>query len=194
MRKVIPFLVAAVVVAVMIWQQLTPETVLMPAPEIVYPEIEGLNWEDLEMSEVERGVLPADTVIVRRRYYGDDGHWFQVSAVVGGRSKSSVHRPELCLPGQGFIMSDPRTVSVDGTFWRRITLEKGAKDKAGFAYTFMNGSGFRTSSHIVRILTDVWDRSVRGRIDRWVMLTVVSSRPDDAAMERFLSKMEGVVK
>ena len=194
MRKVIPFLVAAAVVAVMVWQQLTPETVFMPAPEIVFPEIEGLKWEELEMSEVERGVLPEDTVIVRRRYYGDDGHWFQVSAVVGGRSKSSVHRPELCLPGQGFIMSDPRTIVVGETFWRRITLEKGAEGRAGFAYTFANGTGFRTSSHLVRIMTDVWDRSILGRIDRWVMITVVSSRADDLAMELFLGKMEGVVK
>lgn len=194
MRKVIPFLVFAVVAAVMVWQQLTPETVLMPAPEIVYPEIAGMRWESLEMSDAERETLPKDTVIVRRRYTGTDGHWYQVSAVVGGRSKSSVHRPELCLPGQGFQMSDPRTVLVGGTNWRRITLMKGGTPPSSFAYTFTNGTGFKTSSHLVRILTDVWDRSILGRIDRWVMLTVVSSRSDEAGFTRFLEQMEGVVK
>lgn len=194
MRKVIPFLVFAVVAAVMVWQQLTPETVLMPAPEIVYPEIAGMRWESLEMSDAERETLPKDTVIVRRRYTGADGHWYQVSAVVGGRSKSSVHRPELCLPGQGFQMSDPRTVLVGGTRWRRLTLMKGGTPPASFAYTFTNGTGFKTSSHLVRILTDVWDRSILGRIDRWVMLTVVSSRSDEAGFSRFLEQMEGVVK
>lgn len=194
MRKVIPFLVFAVVAAVMVWQQLTPETVLMPAPEIVYPEIAGMRWESLEMSDAERETLPKDTVIVRRRYIGADGHWYQVSAVVGGRSKSSVHRPELCLPGQGFQMSDPRTVLVGGTNWRRLTLMKGGTPPSSFAYTFTNGTGFKTSSHLVRILTDVWDRSILGRIDRWVMLTVVSSRSDEAGFTRFLEQMEGVVK
>lgn len=194
MRKVIPFLVFAVVAAVMVWQQLTPETVLMPAPEIVYPEIAGMRWESLEMSDAERDTLPNDTVIVRRRYTGADGHWYQVSAVVGGRSKSSVHRPELCLPGQGFQMSDPRTVLVGGTNWRRLTLMKGGTPPSSFAYTFTNGTGFKTSSHLVRILTDVWDRSILGRIDRWVMLTVVSSRSDEAGFTRFLEQMEGVVK
>lgn len=194
MRKVIPFLVFAVVAAVMVWQQLTPETVLMPAPEIVYPEIPGMRWESLEMSDAERETLPKDTVIVRRRYTGTDGHWYQVSAVVGGRSKSSVHRPELCLPGQGFQMSDPRTVLVGGTNWRRLTLMKGGTPPSSFAYTFTNGTGFKTSSHLVRILTDVWDRSILGRIDRWVMLTVVSSRSDEAGFSRFLEQMEGVVK
>ena len=194
MRKVIPLLVAVTVIAVMVWQNTTPETVYMPDPSVRLPEFEGMTFEDLEMSEAERETLPKDTVIVRRCYTDADGHWYQVSAVVGGRSKSSVHRPELCLPGQGFQMTDPRTLDVGGTSWRKLTLAKGSDVRAGFAYTFVNGTGFKTSSHLVRIFTDVWDRSILGRIDRWVMLTVSSSRFDDEAMKRFLSRLEGVVK
>lgn len=194
MRKVIPFLMTAAVVAAMIWQVRTPETVYMPDPVVQLPEFEGMTFEDLEMSEAERETLPKDTVILRRRYSAADGHVYQVSAVVGGRSKSSVHRPELCLPGQGFQMTDPRTVDVAGTSWRKLTLTKGPYSELGFAYTFVNGSGFKTSSHLVRIFTDVWDRSIRGRIDRWVMLTVTSSHVDDAGMVRFLTRLEGVVK
>lgn len=194
MRRVIPFLVAAAVVSVMIWQQRTPETVLMPAPDIVFPELAGMRWENLDMSEAERETLPKDTVILRRRYTADDGHWYQISAVVGGRSKSSVHRPELCLPGQGFRMTDPHTVFVGDVSWRRLTLEKGADLRVGFAYTFTNGTGFRTSSHLVRIFTDVWDRSILGRIDRWVMLSVVSSRSDEDGVRAFLAEMKEVVR
>lgn len=194
MRKVIPFLVAMTVIAVMIWQNMTPETVYMPDPVVRLPEFEGMSFEDLEMSDAERETLPKDTVIVRRRYTDSDGHFYQVSAVIGGRSKSSVHRPELCLPGQGFQMTDPHTVDVGDTSWRMLTLTKGPSVRAGFAYTFVNGTGFKTSSHLVRIFTDVWDRSILGRIDRWVMLTVSSSRSDDAGMERFLVELEGVVK
>lgn len=194
MRKVIPFLVAVTVIAVMIWQNMTPETVYMPDPVVRFPEFADMTFEDLEMSEAERETLPKDTVILRRRYDDSDGHWYQVSAVVGGRSKSSVHRPELCLPGQGFQMTDPRTVDVGGTSWRKLTLTKGPYARIGFAYTFVTGSGFKTSSHLVRIFTDVWDRSILGRIDRWVMLTVSSSRFDDAGLERFLLRLEGVVK
>lgn len=194
MRKVIPFLVAVTVIAVMIWQNMTPKTVYMPDPVVRLPDFEGMTYEDLEMSEAERETLPKDTVIVRRRYVDSDGHFYQVSAVIGGRSKSSVHRPELCLPGQGFQMTEPHTVDIGGTSWRKLTLTKGSDVCAGFAYTFVNGTGFRTSSHLVRIFTDVWDRSILGRIDRWVMLTVSSSRCDDAGMERFLVGLEGVVK
>lgn len=193
MRKVIPFLVAATVIGAMVWQRRTPEAVLMPAPEIAYPEIAGMAHEDLVANEAELQVLPKDTQILRRSYHGIDGHWYVVTAVVGGRSKSSVHRPELCLPGQGFQMSDPHTVLVGDTSWRKLDLERGSS-RCGFAYTFINGTGFKTSSHLVRIFTDVWDRSVHGRIDRWVMLTVSSSRADDGGLSGFLEKLEGVVK
>lgn len=194
MRKLIPCLMTTIVVAAMAWQVRTPDTMLMPAPSVVFPEIVGATFEEVGMSDAERETLPKDTVIFRRLYRFDDGSWFQVSAVVGGRSKSSVHRPELCLPGQGFQMSDPHTIDVGGTSWRKLTLINESDGRAGFAYTFVNGSGFRTSSHFVRIFTDVWDRSILGRIDRWVMLTVSASRADDATMERFLGFLKGIVK
>ena len=63
----------------------------------------------------------------------------------------------------------------------------------GFAYTFFNQDGYRTSSHLRRIFRDVWDRSMRGRIDRWVMLTVHSSVSDEARIVMFLDKLKGVV-
>lgn len=194
MRKVIPFLVTAAVIAAMVWQSITPEAELMPAPSIEFPEIAGSVCEDMEMSETERSTLPADTVIKRRMYRFSDGRSFLLSAVVGGRSKSSVHRPELCLPGQGYGMIEPRTISVDGTSWRELVLERRGEPRSLFAYTFNNGTGFRTSSHLVRIFTDVWDRSVLGRIDRWVMITVVAPGGDEITMSGFLSRLEGVVK
>ena len=190
----IPFAVAALISGVMIWQQRTPETVLLPAPEVVFPDIRGTVWEELPTSGPERDILPPDTDIRRRSYRDDDGHWYVVTAVIGGRSKQSVHRPELCLPGQGFQMSDPHTIRVGGISWRILSLERGRESRVGFAYTFANGTGFKTSSHLARIFTDVWDRSILGRIDRWVMLTVSSSCSDDADLSRFLEKLEGVVR
>jgi len=194
MRKVIPFLATALVVAAMLWQATTPETTLMPTPELAFPELAGATWEELPMSESEKNILPADTVLMRRRYSFADGHFLQLTAVVGGRSKSSVHRPELCLPGQGFLMKNPRTVSSGSVSWRMLDLEHAGDGRMGFAYTFANGQGLKTSSHLVRIFTDVWNRSVHGRIDRWVMLTVSASITDEARLRAILEKLEGVVK
>ena len=194
MRKVLtPLMAAVLVVAVMLYQARTVNPVLCEAPSVKLVEIKGFASEPIAISEAERTVLPADTEIDKRRYVSPDGE-FLVSVVVGGRSKSSIHRPELCLPAQGFQMASPRTVEVGGVEWHVITLARKAASSMGFAYTFFNQDGYRTSSHLRRIFRDVWDRSMRGRIDRWVMLTVNSSISDEARLMAFLGKLKEVIR
>lgn len=194
MKKLVPYFAFVFVAAVMLWQAAVPETVLMPEPKIVFPEIAGYTVEEGQPSEAELKTLPKDTVIFKRIYSDAvTGHRYQVSVVIGGRSKSSVHRPELCLPAQGFELSDPHTIDVGVVGWRRINLRRGTGGYAGFAYTYANGTGFRTSSHLVRIFTDVWDRSILGRIDRWVAVSVTSSLSEDEALAAFLDRLKGVV-
>ena len=194
MRKVLtPLMAAVLVVAVMLYQARTVNPVLCEAPSVKLVEIKGFASEPIAISEAERTVLPADTQIDKRRYVSPDGE-FLVSVVVGGRSKSSIHRPELCLPAQGFQMASPRTVEVGGVEWHVVTLARKEASSMGFAYTFFNQDGYRTSSHLRRIFRDVWDRSMRGRIDRWVMLTVNSSISDEARLMAFLGKLKEVIR
>ena len=195
MRKVlIPAATAALVVAAMLYQARTVDPVLCDAPDAKLAEIDGYISEPVEVSEAERHVLPDDTQFDKLRYEDGDGNWFQVTLVIGGKSKSSIHRPELCLPGQGFQMMSPRTVEVGGVEWHRVTLARGAVPASGFAYAFFNQDGYRTSSHLKRIFRDVWDRSIRGRIDRWVMVTVFSSDADEARLVAFLDNLKGVFR
>ena len=176
-------------------QSTAGEPTLCEPPDVHLAELPGFTSEERPMSEAEKHVLPDDTRIEKRLYTAADGHWFLVSVVIGGRSKSSIHRPELCLPSQGFLMTDPRTVESAGSAWRLITLDGGVdRPSMGFAYTFYNQAGFRTASHVRRIFRDVWDRSFNCRIDRWVMVTVHSSRWDDRGLQAFLSELKGVVK
>ena len=145
----------------------------------------------------ERTILPSDTRILKR-IYSTPHSQFLVSAVIGGTSKSSIHRPELCMPAQGFLMLDPRDFTVDGRPYHAIRLENPRGPAHVLAYTFFNQAGVRTSSHVHRILVDIWDRSVLNRIDRWVMITVsagneggfsLGHEADRATLEGFLSKL-----
>ncbi len=195
MRKVlIPAVTAAFVVAAMLYQSRTVDPVLCDAPEAKLVEIAGYTSEPVEVSEAEHHTLPADTQFDKRRYEDKDGNWYQVSMVIGGKSKSSIHRPELCLPGQGFQMMSPRVIEPGGVEWHLVTLAHGAVPACGFAYTFFNQDGYRTSSHLKRIFRDVWDRSIRGRIDRWVMVTVCSSDADEMRLAAFLEKLKEVIR
>jgi exosortase len=131
-----------------------------------------------EISLGEKTILPADTVL-KKRVYTDLSTDFQylVSAVIGGVSKSSIHRPELCMPAQGFLMSSPCNFDVGTIPFHAIQINTREFPSSVLVYTFFNQTGFRTSSHTRRILTDVWDRSVYNRVDRWVMITVNISSP-----------------
>lgn len=131
----------------------------------------------------ERTILPADTRIEKRLYTGASVR-FLVSAVVGGASKSSIHRPELCLPAQGFQMRDPENLVIAGRPFRAIGLESPRGPSSVLAYTFFNQAGVRTSSHVARILADIWDRSVLNRVDRWVMVSVSASGEGDFSLGR----------
>lgn len=191
---VIPVLATLLVVAAMVWQGMGVDPVLCEAPSARLGEIAGFTSEPLEPSEVERTILPADTQFDKRLYTAPNGTWYQVSLVIGGKSKSSIHRPELCLPSQGFQMMNPRNLDAGGVTWHAVTLARGTLPPLGFAYTFFNQDGFRTSSHVRRILRDVFDRSFRARIDRWAMVTVNAARADDASLAAFLLQLRDVVK
>ena len=190
-RIVIPVAATALTVAAMWFQALVPNPTLAEAPAVSLGEIPGFESREFEPSEAELSVLPADTKFVKRVYTNAYGQWFQVSVVIGGRYKSSIHRPELCLPSQGFQMRSPRNLDAGGTGWRALTLERRGEQPIGFAYTFFNQTGYRTTSHMARIFRDVWDRSVLNRLDRWVMVTVNCWTADDGRMAEFLGLLKG---
>ena len=108
--------------------------------------------------------------------------------------KSSLHRPELCLPSQGHDLGTSREIVVDGVEWTVIPLSFKTGGGALFAYTFFNQSKYRTSSHLNRIFIDVWDRTVHGRIDRWAMLTVLVPSDDENVLKFVLREMNKAVK
>lgn len=190
---VLPVVAAIAFTAFEVVQGTSREATLAEIGEVGFAEIPGFESRPVAASEAELKTLPADTVILHREYASPHGVRAFVSAVTGGRSKSSIHRPELCLPSQGFQMSAPRTVEAGGRSWRVIDLAR-RSETALFAYTFFNQEGFRTSSHVERIFRDVCDRSFRNRIDRWVMVTATIAPGDPATALRTLESVGRAIR
>ena len=186
---------AAFFSAVMIFQAQTPPATIAKAPDVKFAELDGYATNDekyaeqQKVSEGELTVLPRDTRIVKKMYESPSGAQYLVSFVVGGVSRASIHRPELCLPSQGFVMSNPRNFNVSGRPWHVINIAKPGSHSAMEAYTFFNQEGFRTASHTHRIWKDVIDRSVFNRVDRWVMLTVHAVGSTEKELLEFLKSM-----
>jgi hypothetical protein len=137
--------------------------------------------------------LPRDTVILKRNYRAVDGLGYAVSVVIQGKNRNSIHRAELCLPAQGFIMEKAQRMPLKiGGQAEPLTVRKINAHRPdgghGISLVYWFESRERKScSHTERILTDVWDRSIHNRINRWVMVAVnVSSGVDSPeSVERF---------
>ena len=62
-------------------------------------------------SEQERAQLPTDTIIVKRSYRTpgrgvENTDLAQASLVIAGNDSRSIHRPEVCLDGQGWTVTN----------------------------------------------------------------------------------------
>ena len=58
---------------------------------------------EVAVAELLRDILPADTGFSRKNYafVADRTRDVFLSIVLSGRDRTSIHRPELCLVGQG---------------------------------------------------------------------------------------------
>ncbi len=74
--------------------------------EILFPEtVQGKPLIPLEASEGELAALPADTSFGRRGFDAEDGFTCVLSVVLMGADRTSIHRPQYCLTGQGWRLN-----------------------------------------------------------------------------------------
>ncbi|HZZ21055.1 MAG TPA: exosortase/archaeosortase family protein, partial [Opitutaceae bacterium] len=75
---------------------------------VALPTFVGEDWigRRTEISAVEREVLPPDTGYSRKTYVSlaDPTKQVFLSIVLSGRDRTSIHRPEVCLVGQGWTI------------------------------------------------------------------------------------------
>lgn len=127
------------------------------------------------VSRAELDILPADTKSRKVTYTFDSGDVFTIALVISGRNRMSIHRPELCLPSQGFSMSERevRMILPDVPMACFALSRPNRVQPSGFAYLFLNSDG-ATVSNLERVVGDSLDRSLHNRIRRWAMITVSS--------------------
>ncbi len=71
------------------------------------------HGEEVEVSEREREVLAPDTEFARKVYTNGIGDQIYVSIVLSGEDMNdSIHRPERCLPAQGWTVQDSRAARI----------------------------------------------------------------------------------
>jgi len=141
------------------------------------------------MSLSEYNLLPRDTEIVKKRYLrrGSTDAIF-ASIVLSGLERGSIHRPEVCLVGQGRQITGSHRISVpidgrepldvmvlDLRYQPPISAGPRPEVESYYAYWFV-GKDRETASHLERMTWMAWDRIVRNVSHRWAYISLGGGR------------------
>ena len=172
------------------------------------PTFVGTEWigRGAEVTAVERAILPADTGYARKNYVAvaDAAQRVFVSVVLSGRDRTSIHRPELCLVGQGWSIeaatterfrypgrADAGFVATVLRVKREVVTPRGrAAVPELVAYWFVDSERV-VATNAGRFWRDAWNRLVRGRPDRWAYVLVQTGAADGEAAAR--ARMQAVL-
>jgi len=187
-------------------------TVSEPGVEMVLPRQVGNFYGTAEeASEAERKILPGDTEIVRMRYENIRGDSITASIVLSGGEKRSIHRPEICLPAQGWTIGSGNIVPILLTsgktmdvmqlnLSRPVEIQPGVfhQIRSQFLYWFV-GKETTTADHKVRIFKTSWDRVFHKTNHRWAYVLVSalvedSIRPGGRSSDETTKMMEDFIR
>lgn len=162
----------------------TPAGIAMNLPNVV-----GM-WigDDAQITQKERDALAKDTQFVRKIYTGPERDQIFVSIVLSGDDMTnSIHRPERCLPAQGWLVrsSSKRTIQMKNGIPLEVTRLQNAQvletqDHRRFTLNNLNyywfiGYNDMTASHLTRTGIDLRDRIVGGFSQRWAYVTIAAN-------------------
>jgi EpsI family protein len=154
------------------------------------PEFLG-DWsgKDAIVTAQEHAVLAADTQFCRKVYSDGLGDSVLVSIVLSGHDlDNSIHRPERCLPAQGWNIQDTTSLYVPipeapGGGVPVTRLHDVRQEKLGgqvvnvynLNYYWFIGYSDITASHLRREYIDMRDRLMYGYNQRWAYVTVAAT-------------------
>jgi len=162
----------------------SPAGIAMNLPNVVGTWI----GDDAAITQKELDVLAKDTQFARKIYTGPYRDQIFVSIVLSGDDMiNSIHRPERCLPAQGWMVraSSKRTIQMpNGKPLEMTRLENmqtiETADKRRFTISNLNYYWFigykdMTASHLTRTGIDLRDRILKGESQRWAYVTVAEN-------------------
>ncbi len=182
------------------------------------PTFLGTEWagKRVDVTAVEREILPADTGFSRKVYVSlaNPKDAVLLSIVLSGRDRTSIHRPEVCLVAQGWTITgasegrfvfpangDHPATRFPATLLRVLRAPvagKGTKPAPPqpqlVAYWFVNADDI-VATHGERFVRDAWNRVAHARVDRWayVLMQTDASDGEAAALARMQAVLDGTL-
>lgn len=165
---------------------------------VALPEqISGYESSPVPITRLELDWLPKDTVFGRRSYLGSDGFGALLSIVLMGRDRTSIHKPEYCLPGSGWKIikkeeaavpiAKPRPYNLKVNKWTVLGQSSQGRAEGG-VYVFWFVSEDEQTPHHQKFMWSIMKKLVAtGILQRWAYVTYFATcRPgqEEAAFSR----------
>ncbi len=140
------------------------------------------------MTIAEKKLLPEDTILLKKKYENPAGETVHASIVLSGTQRSSIHRPQVCLVGQGNEIIRDQVISVplpgreplDVMVLDMIRRHKRANGDTIEMYTYYAywfvGQNRETPYHIERMFWMASDRILFNVAHRWAYISVSGVR------------------
>ena len=162
---------------------------IMAEPGVVmkWPEhVMGYDGKDEAVTEGEHALLPADTELAKKLYTNAADDHLQAQIVLSGIEHRSIHRPEVCLVGQGWTVSNGTVTSVPLKSGRNLDImvldisrpwraPNGAiiQRPALYAYFFVSKDA-ETPKHLERIAITNLDLLLHNKSHRWAYVIAMA--------------------
>jgi hypothetical protein len=139
------------------------------------------------VTEKELAMLPKDTIFGRRVYRAPDGFEIACNAILMGGDRTSIHKPEYCLPGQGWLIDErakeqvgipidrPHPYQLPVMKWfasGALETADGRKTALRAVYVFwFVADNEMTASHYDRLRWLSRDLLLKGVLQRWAYVS-----------------------
>ena len=156
---------------------------------------------NLPEPQVVLGYLPPDTSYAERAYFDTNGTPIYATVVLMGADRTSIHKPDYCLPGQGWTINEKSVVNIPvaGAKSYQLPVAKwvignsfqtpdGHKQQVSGLYVFwFVADGEQTTDNFERMWWLARDLMHTGVLQRWAYVsyfTICAPGQEDAAFER----------
>lgn len=168
----------------------TPVQLVLAQPGLVRTlPLQFKDFQGIEqgMTIQEKKILAEGVKIVRNAYLGPGGRQILVTLITSGQGKRELHRPEVCLPGQGWNMAESTPVELKLSDGRTITatllrlfsdreVAPGVQSRvrAVNIYWYVGSDGTTSPDYYDHIRISYLDAIFKNINHRWSMVSIFS--------------------
>ncbi len=151
--------------------------------------------------EVVLGYLPKDSSYAQRFYRAPDGFVATATIVLMGADRTSIHRPDYCLPGQGWTIDSKTAINIPiggehpyelqalkWTVRNLFPTPDGQKQEVSGVYVFwFVADNEQTPNYVQFQYQLIRDLLFTGKLQRWAYISYFTLCPpgqEEAAFER----------